>query len=204
MRNSIPFGRVWAPSAADRRYQDSVTHESLGTWAEQVASPGRRRMGLNIQMNRLVTVGSASVEYCDYLCCYCKWWKTEGGPVHTTCVHPEIRHSSGAERQPPEGRPSPPSSSSPSFFLLIFFLFLCPLSPSPSSFFKKIIYLFCLCWVFVAVRGLSLVMEGGRSSLAVVLSLLMAGASLVCRAQALAAWSSALAERGLSGCGTLV
>ena len=116
--------------------------ESWGTWAEQVASPGRRRMGLNIQMNRLVTVGSASVEYCNYLCCYYKWWKTEGGPVHTTYVHPEICHSSGAERQPPEGRPSPPSSSSPSFFLLIFFLsfflFLCPLSPSPSSFLKKL------------------------------------------------------------------
>lgn len=34
MRNSIPFSRVWAPSAADRRYQDSVTQESWGTWAE--------------------------------------------------------------------------------------------------------------------------------------------------------------------------
>lgn len=50
MRNSVPFGRVWAPSAADRisRLSDSGI---LGHLSKQVASPGRRRMGLNIQMN---------------------------------------------------------------------------------------------------------------------------------------------------------
>ena len=110
---------------------------------------------------------------------------------------------------PPEGRPSPPSSSPPSFFLIFFlsfFLVLCPLSPSPSSFLKTYIYyLFILAvlgprcclqafssygeWGLLSSCGAQPSHSGGFSS---------------CRAQALGARSSALAECGLSSCGCLL
>ena len=67
-----------------------------------------------------------------------------------------------------------------------------------SLFFNKFIYLpiyFWLRWVFVAARGLSLVVaSGGYSSLRCV------GFSC-CGARALGAWASVVVARGLSSCG---
>ena len=62
------------------------------------------------------------------------------------------------------------------------------------------IYLW-LCWVFVAVRGLSLVVaSGGYSSLWCVAS--YCGGFSCCGAQALGAWASVAVARGLSSCGS--
>ena len=71
------------------------------------------------------------------------------------------------------------------------FLFVCFLK----------IYLFIyfwLRWVFVAVRGLSLVVTlrcGARAS--------HCGGFSCCRAQALGVWASVVVARGLSSCGLL-
>ena len=66
------------------------------------------------------------------------------------------------------------------------------------SFFKKrinFIY-FWLCWVIVAVRGLSLVAASrGYSSL-------WCGSFSCCGAQALGTWASVVVAHGLSSCGT--
>ena len=60
---------------------------------------------------------------------------------------------------------------------------------------------FCLCWVFIAVHGLSLVAAGRDYS-----SLQCAGFSLqwlsCCGAGALGVWASVVVARGLSSCGT--
>ena len=61
-----------------------------------------------------------------------------------------------------------------SCFVLVFFFFL--------------IYLFWLCWVIVAVLGLSLVVVSGGFS--------------CCGAWALGGWASLVVARGLSNCGT--
>ena len=47
------------------------------------------------------------------------------------------------------------------------------------NFLKIFMYVFCLCWVFVVVHGLSLVPASGGHSLVVVHGLPTAGASLV-------------------------
>ena len=65
-------------------------------------------------------------------------------------------------------------------------------------FFNLVIYLFWLCWVFVAAlaaasRGLLFVAVRG---------LLIAVASLCCGAQALVAQASVVVARGLSSCGS--
>ena len=62
-------------------------------------------------------------------------------------------------------------------------------------FFFNLFY-FRLCWVFVAVRGLSLVVVSGGYS-----SLRCAGFSC-CGAWALDAWASVVTARGLSSCGS--
>ena len=56
-----------------------------------------------------------------------------------------------------------------------------------------LLFIFWLCWVFVAVQGLSLVAESGGSSLFAVCRLLVMVASR-CRAQT-------LGRAGLSSCG---
>ena len=76
-----------------------------------------------------------------------------------------------------------------------------PLKLMTSHSFLKIIYLFFVCWVFVAVCGLSLiVVSGGRSSLQ------CTGFSLralsCCAAWALGTRTSVVAARGLCSCGS--
>ena len=58
-------------------------------------------------------------------------------------------------------------------------------------FFNKFILFiyFWLCWVFIAVRGLSLVVASGGFSCS--------------RARALGTWASVVVARGLSSCGSL-
>ena len=72
----------------------------------------------------------------------------------------------------PPGKPSPPVLSTHSSCLLTFLI------PPELLFFKKIIY-FWLHWVFVVVRGLSLVAVSGGYSFVAVHGLLIAVASFV-------------------------
>ena len=83
-----------------------------------------------------------------------------------------------------EEEPAPAGAHGPSVFPLLF------RSTSFLGFLKYIyIYIYWLCWVFVAACGLSLVVESRGYSLVVVHGLLIAVASLV-------------AEHGLSNCGS--
>ena len=61
---------------------------------------------------------------------------------------------------------------------------------------KNIYFYFWLCWVFIAVRGLSLVAMRGGYSVVMVRGLLIA-AVFSCRAQALGVQASAVAALGL-------
>ena len=69
------------------------------------------------------------------------------------------------------------------------------------NFLKKFIYFFWLLWVFVAVRAFSSCSEGGLLVVAVH-GLLIAVASLCCRAWALGTRASVVVARGLSSCGS--
>ena len=73
-----------------------------------------------------------------------------------------------------------------------------------ARFLKNFIYLFIylwLCWVFVAVRGLSLVVVRRGYSFIVACRLLIVVASR-CGAQALGVRASVVVARGLSSCGS--
>ena len=68
-------------------------------------------------------------------------------------------------------------------------------------FLKKIfIYLFLLCWVFIAIHGLCLVAESRGSPLVVVRGLLIVVASLVVEHGLLDMWALVITAGGLSSC----
>ena len=63
------------------------------------------------------------------------------------------------------------------------------------------IYLFRLCWVFIAVCGLSLIVGNGGYSRVMVCGLLIAVAPLGVEHRLEGAWASVGASHGLSSCG---
>ena len=63
------------------------------------------------------------------------------------------------------------------------------------------IFIYWLCWVFVAARGLLLVSESEFYSLAVMCGLLFAVAALVVEHGLKGTWASGVAAHGLQGAG---
>ena len=66
---------------------------------------------------------------------------------------------------------------------------------------SDLLFIFWLRWVFVAVRGLSVVAASGGYFFVAVCGLLIAVASLCCRAQALGTRATVVVARRLSSCG---
>lgn len=81
MRNSIPFRRVWAPSAAGRRHQDSRHTGLLEDLSRAGGLSRERRDGANIAEGHTCSVASASVGAWNYQSCFCvrskKWTDQE-------------------------------------------------------------------------------------------------------------------------------
>ena len=77
-----------------------------------------------------------------------------------------------------------------------------PPSPPYSSVYKFILFIyFWLRWVFVNVRGLSLVAASRGATLCCAAQASHCGGFSCCGAPALGAWASVVMARGLSSCG---
>ena len=111
------------------------------------------------------------------------------------------------EAAPFKRQPTAQNGSTRMVLFPIFFFFICFFS-SVNYFFTCVYILFWLCWVFLAVPGLSLVAAIGSYSLfrcsGFSLRWLLLLQSADSRCTGFSSWGSRAPEPGLSSCGTLV